>query len=564
MEREDWRNVASLAFMLVATRLAWIAWNPDAALYWEEDYRWVAAREILAGLHQPVFDYQADNYQGGSLVLIGLITAYFAVFGETLMSLKLAPLTFAVATLVVLYAIGRTFFSRRTALLVGSGYLVGPPLLAFSALIPMGSHGESALFSLIQLFCFLGILTGRWNTPMGWGFLGAITGLGLWFCYTSGLSLAACGLAWLILEGVPKPKLLGAALLGALLGLAPWFAYNLQNDFAGFLRLLEIFGGGNPIDAWEPQTPVAKFASLLTRDLPIGLVDPFMDISPQPLAVFLEISLVAPVAIALGAGLVRIARTVGTNPRAKGDELDSSHEQARSEVVFYLYGLVFLGVYLTSSFTVEPEKGAHAYRLFLPLVTLMFIPIAVSTARLFDSPRIGKRASVICVSAVYLLCATGTAFAVVRNPDERHLGTDIMEHVYRGYLVRGVLLHRKFELELEEAFSQARRIPGMDERFRTFQGIGWGIEYRFEGNGQLQPFLGQVDQLVLGERVAVLSGLRWTVGNRVNVLRELVTEGRATQREHTQRDRLERLKQHLDRRWERVPLEHKTVDRIIY
>ena len=115
MERDDWRNVGFMLLALYATRLAWLAYNPDSTLYWEEDYRWVAAREILSGVRQPVFDYQADNYQGGSLVQIAMITGAFALFGESLASLKLATLTFPAATLVVLYAIARMGFrpSRR-------------------------------------------------------------------------------------------------------------------------------------------------------------------------------------------------------------------------------------------------------------------------------------------------------------------------------------------------------------------------------------------------------------------------------------------------------------------
>ena len=144
MDRSDWLCLGGLLFVLFATRIVWILWNPDATLYWEEDYRWVVAREIIAGPHQPIFDYQADNYQGGSLVLIGLITGMFAVFGETLLSLKLAPLAFAGATLAAIYTLGRLWFGRRTALIAAGGYLLGPPLLVHSALIPMGSHGESA------------------------------------------------------------------------------------------------------------------------------------------------------------------------------------------------------------------------------------------------------------------------------------------------------------------------------------------------------------------------------------------------------------------------------------
>jgi 4-amino-4-deoxy-L-arabinose transferase-like glycosyltransferase len=565
MERDDWLFMGGLLLILFATRIAWILSNPDATQYWEEDYRWVAAREILAGLQQPVFDYQADNYQGGSLVLIGIITGLFALFGESLLSLKLAPLGFAAATLAAIYILGRLWFGRRTALIAASAYLAGPPLLLHSALIPMGSHGESALFSLVQFICFLGILSRRWHTPLGWASLGFVSGLGLWFCYTSGLSLVACGMTWLILEGIPRLRLLLAATGGALLGLIPWFAYNLQNDFTGFLRLFEIFGAGDPIDAWVAQGPLEKFLGLVLRDLPIGMLDPFRDLSHvgHPwLTAALEVSFYASVAVALAAGLYRVVGVLRASPRSPAT--DAEAEQRRSEIVFYVYALIFVIAYLSSSFTIEPEKGAHAYRLLLPLAILMWVPVAISISRGFDAPGFGKNAAKLGLALTLVSCTVSSLALAMRNPEERHIGTDVTEHVYRGYLVRGVLLHRKYEQDLSVAYSQARRTPDLKERFRIFQGIGWGIEYRFEGSGQIVQFLSNVGDLEFGEHVAVLSGLIWTTGNRVSKLEEAAASGETTTRDGDQLSRLKKLKKMLQKQWRRLPVRYQQADSIIY
>ena len=563
--RDDWLLMGGLLLLLFATRIVWILSNPDATQYWEEDYRWISAREILAGLHQPVFDYQADNYQGGSLVLIGLITGLFALFGESLLSLKLAPLAFAGATLAAIYTLARLWFGRRTALIAAGAYLVGPPLLVHSALIPMGSHGESALFSLVQFICFLGILSRRWHTPLGWAALGFVSGLGLWFCYTSGLSLAACGVTWLILEGIPKLRLLLAATGGAIVGLIPWFAYNLQNDFTGFLRLFEIFGAGDPIDAWVAQGPFEKFFDLIFRDLPIGMLDPFRDLSNigHPwLTVTLEVAFYTSVAAALAAGLYRVVGGLRTSARSPAT--DPEAEQRRSEIVFYVYALIFLVAYLSSSFTIEPEKGAHAYRLLLPLAILMWVPVAISLSRGLDAPGFGKTAAKLGLVLTLVSCTVSSVALAMRDPEERHIGSDLTEHVYRGYLVRGVLLHRKYEQDLSVAYSQARRTPGLKERFRIFQGIGWGIEYRFEGSGQIVQFLSHVGDLDFGEHVAVLSGLIWTTGNRVSKLEEAVARGTATTRDGDQLTRLTKLKKMLQKQWRRLPVRYQEADSIIY
>ena len=53
MERDDRLFMGGLLLILFATRIACILSNPDATQYWEEDYRWIAPREILAVEDRP-------------------------------------------------------------------------------------------------------------------------------------------------------------------------------------------------------------------------------------------------------------------------------------------------------------------------------------------------------------------------------------------------------------------------------------------------------------------------------------------------------------------------------
>ena len=145
--RDGW-NLALLGAAFVASRLAWFAWNPESAVYWEESYRWLAAHEILTGPVQPLLDYQADHYQGGSLVMILLIVPFFLLFGESFLTFKLSALVVSTATLGALYVLGRAWFARPVGVLAALGYLAGPPLVAYWGVVPFGSHGESVFFSV--------------------------------------------------------------------------------------------------------------------------------------------------------------------------------------------------------------------------------------------------------------------------------------------------------------------------------------------------------------------------------------------------------------------------------
>jgi len=562
-KRDAW-TLAVLLVVFLASRILWIQLQPESVSYWEEDYRWASAMEILAGPIQPLLDYQADHYQGGSLVVIALLVGSFGLFGESMLASKAPALLFASGTLVALFVLCRVFFDRSVALLAGGLYIAGPPLLAYSSLLIMGSHGESALFSALQIFIFLGLLDGRFRTRLGWLGFGFVSGLGIWFCSTSGVSLLACGLTWLLLARTPRPNELGAAVAGGLLGLLPWIAFNLQNDFVGLMRLFELFGGGDPIDAWEGVSAPRKLFLFFARDLPTGLAVPFAEAMREPWATLVKAGLYLPGLAALGlslAGTIRFLRTRGL--RSEPSTLDPADQRARSEIVFWVYGALILAVFLGSSFVIQPDKGAHTYRLFLPAVTLMIVPIASSAARaLRMSPPLRVLASALMASFFMASLSGGIAVAARKmdEPDRRTAS----DHRMRGYVARGVLIHRKYEDALDLAFGEARRVPDLQLRFRVFQGIGWGIQYRYEGSGGIRALFPPLDEFPQGERVAVLSGLRWTTGERVDELREKVAGGQASPRDVAQLERLERLRSALDARWERVPLHMRMNDRVIY
>jgi hypothetical protein len=101
-------------------------------------------------------------------------------------------------------------------------------------------------------------------------------------------------------------------------------------------------------------------------------------------------------------------------------------------------------------------------------------------------------------------------------------------------------------------------------RYRVFQGIGWGIQYRYEGTGEIQAVLPQLERLAVGERVAVLAGMRWVTNVRVGELRQRVASGEASERDRAQLERLELLRASVEAAWNRTPPHMRFSDRIFY
>lgn len=548
LQRLDARDawvLTLLALVFVASRLAWLGLNLESSAYWEESYRLIAARELLRRPILPLLDYQADHYQGGSLVMILLTVSLFRVFGESVLVMKLAALLVSTATLCLLYVVGRRVFGRTTALAAATAYIAGPPVVAYWGLAVMGSHGESILFSLIQFLIFFEIAAGRWRTSWGWAAFGFVSALGLWFCYTTALGLAACAITWVLRERIPRPRELSWALAGALVGLAPWFAYNLTHEFVGLGRIVELFGYGDPIDAWVPQGRVEKLARLVLWDFPVGIVLPFQDDWPLWVAVVLAAGLAIPMGVALGFALRRSvsAFLVAREQRRRST---SRFEAATlpPDLLFMVYGAVFLAFFLGVQFTIDPDLGPVTYRLLLPPTVILALPAAHTLSCALGSGAAGR----VVALGGFLLClaasATGTALLASRAPEQ---GTD--NWLALGQTARGVLLHRKYEREIDRAFSVARRVGDPKWRFSVFQGIGWGMQYRFEGDGDLDRVRRELAVLPPAERLAVLNGLRFFAGES----RDSLVRGKAGRNKGERlAARLDELQRFTDEEWRRM------------
>lgn len=497
-DRKDAGILGLLLVLFAITRLVWAHENISAVTYWEDEYRWTAAQELLRAPAHSLFEYQADHYQGGPLVMILTIAGLFGVFGASPLVLKSAAVLFGGLTLTLLYGVARVGFGRPTAILAAISYLVGPPLVAVSGLFVMGSHGESIVFSLLQLLIFYRLLSASERTPRTWFAFGLVSGLGLWFCYTSGLSLAACGLTFLVVERVPPGRELRAAFLGGLVGLIPWLAYNVERSFVGLGRIGEVFGWSRAPDIWVEQSAAAKVVQLVFRDWPGGLLLPFPTTWPESGMSIALVVFALPLAAALGAAVIRVLYS--------SLELRSAAPSAvlaRRELVFLVYGALWLLFFLGSRFTIDPYKGIHEYRLFLPAAVLVLIPMARSAALGLSHEGWVKAVSAVGAACVLLLSSVGTVAAVSRTTN-----VVVFQRQF-GNMVRGLLLHRKYERNLGEAVRVAEEIPSLPSHFAVYRGIGWGVAYGYEKTGDWEPVVAAVELVPKSRQRAFRSGIRW-------------------------------------------------------
>ena len=127
-----------------------------------------------------------------------------------------------------------------------------------------------------------------------------------------------------------------------------------------------------------------------------------------------------------------------------------------------------------------------------------------------------------------------------------------------GHTTRGLLLHRKYEDDIATALAGARRVRDPWLRFRVLQGIGWGMQYRFETSGDVQRIAQDFAAVPRHERFAMLSGLDAFARLRITQLGQRPPRpGSATLAEN-----LTRLVAWADDEWNSLPPRYRTLEHI--
>lgn len=226
--------LTGLCLLFLTIRLTVLLSAGSYAFEVEELYRGAIAKEIITGLKMPFINYQADHYSGGSLVIGALAVPFFLLFGTSLFALKLAPLSVALGTLILMFLFIRKYFGLPAAVWAGLLFIIAPPSFTQLSLVAMGFHSESIIWSIGIVILFYWYFFGGKSGKILFLF-GLICGLGFWFTHIVFNTIAACFASWLFLDRKDffNRRNLVRWICGGTLGMIPWFFYNLTHDFEG-------------------------------------------------------------------------------------------------------------------------------------------------------------------------------------------------------------------------------------------------------------------------------------------------------------------------------------------
>jgi hypothetical protein len=387
-------GVLAVAAFLVL-RIATLVTSFEAVSWDEELQRGAIAHELTRGPKASLWEYRADPYSGGSLV-IGLLAApLFYVFGPRLVVLKLVPLTISLLTLGLLIVLLDRYHSCRAAWAGALLFVLAPPFTTQLAFFAMGYHTESIVFSVLLVLASARALE-RPDGPGAFWF-GLVAGAGFFFTYITAITALGCLFWW---GPFARRSALGKLAIGLTLGIAPWAAYNLTHHFDG-VRIAQVW---LTLPAGAVDSPVQyllrlgwRGARLLTLAVPLSYGFPAMLGVPGSVwsCAYLGLTLAPIVWLLLRA-------------RAR-------HALARPLLAA---AVVFLAVYPFTRFAVPTGASPEEYRHFLPLQFALLTVVAMALA---EAPG-GRAAS----WALIALGAMGQATLLGRNPAPHLLD-------YRGY-----------------------------------------------------------------------------------------------------------------------------------
>ncbi len=242
MRRIFFLSLAAAAACFLALRLAGIFGGAEFYAWPEEMVRGTLGRELMTGLQRPLWDYQADLYDGGSLVSGGLAFVFFKIMGPSWLALKFSALVFPLASLILLMIFLNRFFSLRAAVYGGFLFAFAPPAFARLSTLAIGAWFESIFFILVIFTLLYEILWKREEGKARGLFilLGLAGGIACWYTASNFTVFLTAVFCLLFFKRISFSLFVRLS-AGFAAGFLPFIAYNFAHGWQGLRFLLSLF-----------------------------------------------------------------------------------------------------------------------------------------------------------------------------------------------------------------------------------------------------------------------------------------------------------------------------------
>jgi 4-amino-4-deoxy-L-arabinose transferase-like glycosyltransferase len=171
--------------------------------------------------------YWGTNY-GGTIEAI--VTAVpFAVFGSSVLALKVTSALWHAVAAVLLWRIGRRLVGDRAGVVAALALWLWPGVYVWWSTKSRGFYGATLVFGLVLLLCALRLADNP-RSVRDWLVFGAAAGLG-WWTQPQILYLAVPACLWLLISNRRALRWAPLALPAFAVGALPWIVWNLRHQW---------------------------------------------------------------------------------------------------------------------------------------------------------------------------------------------------------------------------------------------------------------------------------------------------------------------------------------------
>jgi hypothetical protein len=411
--RTPWKGFALLLLLTLAVRLAVLSGRTDELQL--DRYGGTLAQAYLVGLPLDPAGLPVIPHLRGSYLFGLLLVPLTALFGPTLVTLKIVALGWTALTLWVLMRVADLALGHRAAVWAGLLYAFGPPALQMVDLLALGSHADTLLPILWPLAW---LLARGWRRPFktweAW-FFGVTIGFGLLFSMQCWVALPALVAVWWRVDPRPWQGLrvawvaAGALPLAALVPVLTKSATLVNRPIEGRF-LPKGFGGA-----------VEKLWAVLSEELRASWL--FDNQWPAAVGWVLFLSLLAGALLALRALFER-------EPAAGAEGSGAPDGRALLTLFGWLHCAALFGAYAISDFQVNLEAsydGMGSRYLFPIWPSLVFLAlVGFGFGRGSAPPSTAWRAPIY---AALVACVLGV-IGLVRPASDGELTTQLSHEPY--------------------------------------------------------------------------------------------------------------------------------------
>ena len=223
-----------------------------------------------ASLAPSLFDYQYQDWDGGTLVVAVVLVPIAAVLGLSVAAVKSGAMLWALAVIASWVLLFARLYGRRGAMLAAFCFVATPVPYLLQSCIHWGNHVESALFVPLGLLALILVMeASQPRRVLLWSVvLGLVFGFASWFSLLNLTPALLTLVALALLSGRQAPVRLFCFAVGFTAGFSPWFG---RNDFGIFgdelvhgQSLVDVFSGvlsygWGPADLWDLLTGYPRF-----------------------------------------------------------------------------------------------------------------------------------------------------------------------------------------------------------------------------------------------------------------------------------------------------------------